>query len=90
MSHPFRDAARLLWEHRQAGTALDALPAPLRPHDGSGLTIKLPDERSVSIQLPPELIDRMLTVITAEELEVLVEVIAHAVADAGSATPGAT
>jgi len=63
---------------------------PLRPHDSSGLTIKLPDKRSVSIQIPPELVDRMLTVITAEELAVLVEVIAQAVADAGSATPGAT
>ncbi len=63
---------------------------PLRPHDSSGLTIKLPDERSVSIQLPPELVDRILTVITAEELAVLVEVIARTVADAGGARPGAT
>jgi len=45
MSLPFRDAARLLWEHRQAGTALDALPAPLRPHDadqGHAIQAELP------------------------------------------------
>ena len=45
MCLPFRDAARLLWEHRQAGTALDALPAPLRPHDadqGHAIQAELP------------------------------------------------
>jgi len=78
-----------LFAAEEALQAEHAAP-PLRPHDGSGLTIKLPDGRGVYVQLPPELVDRMLTVITAEELAVLVEVIANAVTDAGRAGPGAT
>jgi 2-keto-4-pentenoate hydratase len=31
LADPATSAARLLWEHRQSGTALDALPAALRP-----------------------------------------------------------
>ena len=45
MSHPFREAAQLLWQHRQAGTTLDALPAPLRPLDadqGHAVQAELP------------------------------------------------
>ncbi len=60
---------------------------PRRPDDGSGLTVKLPDERSVYVRLPPELVERVLTVITAEELAVLVEVIACTVADAAAPGP---
>jgi 2-keto-4-pentenoate hydratase len=33
MSEPALEAARLVWQHRMAGTTLDALPAPLRPFD---------------------------------------------------------
>jgi len=57
-------------------------PPPVRPDDGSGLTIQLPDGLTVCAQLPPELIARVLTVITAEELAAMVEEIARAVADA--------
>lgn len=45
MSPPFREAARLLWQHREAGTTLDALPAPLRPQDadqGHAIQAELP------------------------------------------------
>lgn len=35
------EAARLLWQHRQAGTVLDALPEAVRPHDADeGLAIQ--------------------------------------------------
>ena len=72
-----------LFAAEEALQAEQAAP-PLRPDDGSGLTIKLPHNHSVFVQLPPELVDRVLTVITAEELTVLVGVIARAVADAGT------
>jgi 2-keto-4-pentenoate hydratase len=45
MFHPFREAAQLLWQHRQAGTTLDALPTPLRPLDadqGHAVQAELP------------------------------------------------
>ena len=41
MTTPARQAARLLWQHRQAGTVIDALPDALRPHDAAaGLAIQ--------------------------------------------------
>lgn len=41
MNSPTYEAARLLWQHRQAGTTLDALPAALRPRDAAaGLAIQ--------------------------------------------------
>jgi 2-keto-4-pentenoate hydratase len=41
MTTPTRQAARLLWQHRQAGTVIDALPAALRPTDAAaGLAIQ--------------------------------------------------
>lgn len=41
MSSPAHQAARLLWQHRRAGTTLDALPQGLRPHDAAaGLAIQ--------------------------------------------------
>lgn len=41
MTTPSRQAARLLWQHRQAGTVLDALPESLRPCDAdAGLAIQ--------------------------------------------------
>jgi 2-keto-4-pentenoate hydratase len=44
--HPnTRDAAELLWRHRQAGTTLDALPAALRPRnaaEGHAIQAELP------------------------------------------------
>lgn len=33
---PAHEAARLLWQHRQDGTTLDALPTAWRPHDAAG------------------------------------------------------
>jgi 2-keto-4-pentenoate hydratase len=52
MFHPFREAAQLLWQHRQAGTTLDALPAPLRPLDadqGHAVQAELPAVASQSV-----------------------------------------
>lgn len=41
MNTPAYEAARLLWQHRQAGTTLDTLPAAWRPHDAAaGLAIQ--------------------------------------------------
>lgn len=41
MTFPTRQAALLLWQHRQAGTVIDALPDALRPHDAAaGLAIQ--------------------------------------------------
>jgi 2-keto-4-pentenoate hydratase len=41
MSNHAHDAARLLWQHRQAGTVLDALPEALRPRDAAaGMAIQ--------------------------------------------------
>lgn len=46
MTHPNpREAAALLWQHRQAGTTLDALPAALRPRnaaEGHAIQAELP------------------------------------------------
>ena len=57
---------------------------PSPPHaaqddGGGGVVIKLPDGRAVHAELRPGLIQRLLTVITPEEFDALVEVIAHAV-----------
>lgn len=41
MTSPAHDAARLLWQHRQAGTVLDALPDAWRPRDAAaGMAIQ--------------------------------------------------
>jgi hypothetical protein len=47
--------------------------------DGSGVVIKLKDGHRVYAALPPGLIQRLLTVITPEELAALVDAITHAV-----------
>jgi hypothetical protein len=44
----------------------------------NGVVIQLKDGRAVRASLPPELIHRLLTVITAQELGALVDVIARA------------
>ena len=54
-------------------------PRPPSPDDGSGLDIKIPDGGTLVAQLPPELVTRLLSVITTEELGTLAELIARAV-----------
>jgi len=75
-----------LFAEEQAQHA-DKPPAPVHPDDESGLTIRLPDDLTVYARLPPELVARVLTVITAEELAGMVKEIARAVANARG--PGA-
>jgi len=63
-----------------------SLPQSARDDDGSGIVIQLPDGGRVYVALPQELIQRLLTVITAEELGCLVDAIAHAVTSRNGAT----
>jgi hypothetical protein len=55
-----------------------AAPAEVDDDDDS-VTIRIPDGRTLHTDLPQELVHRVLTVITAEELALLAEVIARAV-----------
>ncbi len=55
------------------------LPQSARDDDGSGIVIQTPDGGGIYVTLPQELIQRLLTVITAEELGYLVDAIARAV-----------
>ncbi len=55
------------------------LPQSARDDDGSGVVIQRPDGVRVYVALPQELIQRLLTVITVEELGTLVDAITHAV-----------
>lgn len=56
-----------------------SLPQSARDDDGSGIVIQTPDGSGIYVTLPQELIQRLLTVITAEELGSLVDAIARAV-----------
>lgn len=54
-------------------------PTSARVDEESGVVIKLQDGRSVCAHLPRELIHRVLTVVTTEELGVLVDAVMRAV-----------
>lgn len=55
------------------------LPEPTPLDDHSGVVVRLQDGHAVFAALPPGLIPRLLTVITAEELAALVDAVTRAV-----------
>ncbi|WP_295584106.1 hypothetical protein [uncultured Lamprocystis sp.] len=55
-----------------------SLPQSAQDGDGNGIVIQLPNGGGIAVALPQELLQRILTVITAEELGCLVGAIARA------------